>query len=99
MSIETRTQQSGNDIAPEGREPDARQDAPAQVAYDPKIPNEPAGDALPLDGGLTLNDTTPQDQTESQPVGPHTLAGTEASGTANVSVEGDDSTVEGGDLA
>ena len=88
MSIETRTQQSTDDIAAEGREPDARQDAPAQVAYDKKIPDEPVGDALPLDGGLTLNDEPPQDQTESRVPGPHTLAGSEGGGTANVAIEG-----------
>ena len=89
MSIETRTRQGENDSAHAGHQPDARQDAPAQVAYDERIPDEPVGDALPLDGGLTLNYTEPQHQTDSQALGLHTLAGSEASETVNASVEGD----------
>lgn len=91
MSIETRTQQSEYDIAPEGREPDARQHAPSQVAYDEKVPNEPAGDALPLDGGLTLNDTEPQNQALQHSGQERILSGSEAGGTANASIEGGES--------
>jgi hypothetical protein len=102
MSIETRTQQSGDDIRPEGREPDARQDVPSQVAYEKKVPDSPDDDALPLDGSLTLNDTEPEDQTQRQPVGPHLLSGSEAGGTANASIEGGadaDAAMDSGDPA
>jgi len=86
MSIETPTHQSSDDISPEGRV-SARQDTPAQGAYDKVLPADPAGDALPLDGGLTLNDTEPQDQTETQPPDVQTLVGSEAGQTVNAAVE------------
>lgn len=87
MSIETRTQQSPDDIQPEGREPNARQNVPSQVAYEPAVPDSP-NDALPLDGSLSLNDTEPEDQTAGGTDGPRILSGSEAGGTANASIEG-----------
>lgn len=88
MSIETRTQQNNDDIAPEGREPDARQNVPSQVAYDQQVPNSPDDDALPLDGSLTWSDSEPEDQTQRQTTGPRLLSGSESGATANAAIEG-----------
>ena len=97
MSIETRTGQSSDDIAPEGREPDGRQNLPTQSSYDRDVPVETPGDALPLDGSLSLNDTEPQDQSLQSSQQQRVLSGSEAGATANTSIEGDeaDSAVEG----
>jgi hypothetical protein len=83
MSIETRTRQSDDDILPEGREADANQHVPSQVAYDKKVPDNPDDDALPLDGSLTLSDTEPEDQSQRQATEPHLLSGSDSTATAN----------------
>jgi hypothetical protein len=83
MSIDTRVHQNANDDAPEGLEPNARTNTPSQVAYLNPSPDQPADDALPLDGSLTLNDTEPIDQSTLPEQEEHALIGSETDGTGH----------------
>ena len=88
MSIDTRTHQQPGDTAPEGREPDAREDVPSQVSYDPnKRPPHPDDDALPLDGSLTWTDSEPENQTGQHPDAGRILAGGESATTAGAAIQ------------
>ncbi|HEX8550447.1 MAG TPA: hypothetical protein VF681_02710 [Abditibacteriaceae bacterium] len=92
MSIDTRTHQGHDDTAPEGREPDARQNVPSGVTFDRQVPPQaqPESDSLPMDGSLTLNDTEPQDQSGQHPDGNRILMGNESSATADSAIETSD---------
>jgi hypothetical protein len=93
--MDTRTQQSDSDIAPEGQQPNARTNDAAGVSFTdaPAQPDgQPVGDSLPLDGSLTLNDTEPIDQTGLQSDQHRLLTGAESEQTATGVIDAEDAT-------
>lgn len=79
---------------PEGQQQSPRGNDAAGVAYETPNEAEPAGDALPLDGSLSLNDTEPLPQDGLHADADRVLVGSEAGQTADGAIQNSDATDE-----
>lgn len=79
---------------PEGEQQSPRGNDAADVAFEAPLDadHEAAGDALPLDGSLSLNDTEPLPQDGLHADSDRVLVGSEAGGTARASIQASDAT-------
>jgi len=89
-----------SDQAPEGAGKGPNDNPAADVSFtnlpqnasDPVSDGAPFGDALPLDGSLSMHDTEILDQTNLHPDENRVLLGSEAGQTANARIDSSDAT-------